>query len=97
MSKMDKPYTLNQFKVLEAAFRGDAMNAYIWSRRARTRAINEMVAAKLVYGGSEGGDITPAGFVAYGDMCMRYDADSGCIAYAECAQEARAALKAASL
>lgn len=94
MTKMYKPYTPNQFKVLEAAFHGAARNANIPSRRAKTRAINEMVAVKLVYGGFMGGSLTPEGLRAYTDMCMRYDADSGCLAFAERAQEARAALRA---
>jgi hypothetical protein len=91
--KMYKPYTPNQFKVLAAAFRGCASAANIESRRAKTRAVNEMVAAKLVYGGFDGGKLTPEGLRAYTDMCMRYDADSGCLAYAERAQKARQALR----
>jgi hypothetical protein len=91
---MYKPYTPNQFRVLAAAFRGDANAASFDSRRAKTRALNDMVSAKLVYGGLEGGALTPDGLRAYTDMCMRYDADSGCLAYAERAQEARAALRA---
>lgn len=91
---MYKPYTPNQFKVLAAAFRGDAYAANIETRRARTRAVNEMVADKLVYGSNcKSGTLTSDGLRAYTDMCMRYDADSGCIAYAERALEARAALK----
>jgi hypothetical protein len=95
--KMFKPYTQNQFRVLYAAFNGHAHQAGITNRRAKTRAINEMVSAKLVYGGLEGGTLTPEGLRAYTDMCMRYDADSGCLAYAERAQEARTALKNAGL
>lgn len=61
--------------------------------------MNEMVAAKLVYGTFDGRPqgLTPEGLRAYTDMCMRYDADSGCLAYAERAQEARTALKDAGL
>lgn len=94
MAKMYKPYTPNQFRVLAAAFRGHVSLAMFDSRRAYTRALNDMVAAKLVYGGVDGGTLTPEGLRAYTDMCMRYDADSGCLAYAERAQEARAALRA---
>lgn len=95
-AKMYKPYTPNQFRVLAAAFRGDAYAANIETRRARTRAVNEMVAAKLVHSSNcKSGSLTPDGLRAYADMCMRYDADSGCIAYAERAQEARQALREA--
>lgn len=94
-AKMYKPYTPNQFRVLAAAFRGDAHSARFDSRRAKTRALNDMLSAKLVYGGEQGGALTPEGLRAYTDMCMRYDADSGCIAYAERAQEARQALREA--
>lgn len=94
---MRKPYTPNQFNVLAAAFRGDANGARFDSRRAKTRALNEVVAAKLVYGAFDGHPqtLTPEGLRAYADMCMRYDADSGCLAYAERALEARAALREA--
>lgn len=94
--QMYKPYTPNQFKVLAAAFRGCATSANIETRRAKTRAVNDMVSAKLVYGTFDGRPqgLTPEGLRAYVDMCERYDADSGCIAYMERAQEARAALAA---
>lgn len=87
------PYTPNQFKVLAAAFRGNYNAAQFDSRRAKTRAINDMLSAKLVSGGLEGGDLTLAGMRAYTDMCERYDADSGCLAYMKRAHEARIALR----
>lgn len=87
------PYTANQFKVLAAAFRGNFNTVQFDSRRARTRAINDMLSAKLVCGGLEGGDLTLAGMRAYVNMCERYDADSGCIAYQQRAQQARHALR----
>ena len=89
---MKKPYTKNQFKVLAAAFRGNASRAQFDNRRSKTRAINDMVDAKLVYAGFSGGKLTPAGLRAYVDMCERYDADSGCLAYSDRAREARNAL-----
>lgn len=91
---MKKPYTENQFKVLAAAFRGNASSAQFDNRRSKTRAINDMISAKLVYAGFSGGTLTPTGLRAYVDMCERYDAESGCLAYAERAQEARDALAA---
>ena len=87
------PYTRNQFKVLAAAFRGNFNTAQFDSRRAKTRAINDMLSAKLVSGGLDGGDLTKEGMRAYVDMCERYDAESGCIAYQKRAQEARYALR----
>ena len=87
------PYTVNQFRVLAAAFRGNFNTALFDSRRAKTRAINDMLSAKLVTGGLEGGDLTLTGMRAYVDMCERYDADSGCIAYQQRAHEARVALR----
>lgn len=83
------PFTPNQFRVLQAAFYGTAEAAGIASRRAKTRAVNEMVSAGLVYGGFEGGTLTVSGLRAYVDMCERRDAASGCIAYIQQAQRAR--------
>jgi len=91
---MKRPYTDNQFKVLEAAFRGVGVFG-IETRRAKTRAINDMVAARLIYSGYGKPELTRAGLVAYVDMCERRDADSGCIAFQHRAAEARAALMAA--
>lgn len=89
-----KPFTDNHFRVLYHAFHGTLHVVPIETRRVRTRTINEMVAAKLVYGGVDGGTLTLAGLRAYVDMCERYDAESGCMAYAQRAAEARAALAA---
>lgn len=91
---MRKPYTDNQFKVLAAAFRGNYNTVSLNTRRATTRAINDMLAQGLVSGDRWiGGDLTASGLRAYVDMCERYDADSGCLAFAERAREARIALR----
>lgn len=87
------PYTANQFRILAAAFEGNYNAARFDSRRAKTRAINDMLSAKLVIGGLEGGELTLAGMRAYVDMCERYDADSGCIAYQQRAHYARCSLR----
>lgn len=91
---MADPFTPTQFKVLEAAFYGDASNAHLESRRVRTRTINALTADGLLY--SRNFDyrveLTPKGLRAYVDMCERRDANSGCMAYQQRAAEARAAL-----
>jgi len=91
---MRHPYTMNQFKVLRAAFRGCATKANIENAGARTRALNEMVKERLVQRAVEGCTLTHEGLIAYVDMCERRDADSGCLAYALNAEEARKALAA---
>lgn len=91
---MRQPFTPTQFKVLEAAFYGDAGNARIETRRVLTRTINALRADGYLYSRDINfrHTLTPSGLRAYVDMCERRDANSGCIAYQQRAAEARAAL-----
>jgi hypothetical protein len=91
---MAKPFTPTQFKVLEAAFYGDAYRASLSSRRVRTRTIYDLNGRGLLngYKVTDQVGLTINGLKAYVDMCERRDADSGCIAYMQRAEEARKAL-----
>lgn len=89
-----KPFTDTQFKVLAAAFYGDAYRANVASRRVRTRTIYDLNGLGLLdgYKITERVGLTLSGLKAYVDMCERFDAESGCIAYMERAKDARAKL-----
>lgn len=87
---MAQPFTPAQFKFLEAAFYGlDRRNV----TGGKWLTNDKLVRDGLVeWNADRRCVLTLAGLRAYVDMCERRDAASGCMAYMERAQEARARL-----